>query len=286
MDKFKSFLNSYDGGTFLGMVVLIVCIFFYHSCSAQEISGHLSFISEIDFGNNDAGIYTQELGLKIDTKRLHVYAHADSTEEITFKEMYLQFEHPDFYIKVGKVPVPYGMMNLDDPSTSVFITYPRKNYNNYGLHLATKYDIIKFDGAWINEYDYAIRAKAILLDGGEVFSASYAKSDSLPADLALTNEFYYSSLFFNASNIMEWIPETGDFWTRFVIAPGVFDFFGLMAGYYHVDYFEQTLWDYDLTGDIFTYGCYIDIGYNSTLSAEWATGKSFDMPCIKAIASF
>ncbi len=286
-NKILVFLNSYDGGTFLGMLILIICLLFYHNCSAQEISGDLSILGNIDVTNKseDPNSHLQYFGGTLDSDNAFVSASMDSTETLKLREAYIKFNYDGLLIHIGKVAVPFGYMNLDDPSTSVFILYPRKDYRDYGLHLSTMYDIVKFEGAYIDHANYSIKSKLILLCGGEVISISYANSEYLK-ELILNNEFYFSSLLFNMSNVLEWCPDNGDFWIRSVFAPGIFDVLGLTLGYYHLDYIEQTLQDYDLTGDAWTYGCYLDFSTHATVSTEWVFGESINKPTVKLVAKF
>lgn len=271
------------------MSVLAIVISLATIAKSEEIdlSGSISVLGNIDVKNKDEdpNSHIQYLGLKADSQNVFTHIVSDTTESLTIREAYVKFVYDGLNIHIGKVSVPFGYMDLDDPSTSVFIIYPNKNYRDYGLHLSTQYDILKFEGAYIDHANYSIKSKLLLKDGGEIFSVSYANSQYLN-HISINNEFYFSSLLFNFSNVTEWHPDNGNFWTRFVFAPGIFDVLGLTLGYYHLDHIEQSLQDYDLTGDAGTYGLYLDLSTKATVSTEWAFGKSINNPTVKIIAKF
>ncbi len=283
----KRFLNNYDAGYWIGLILIILSVLAYEACGQMPLSGELSIVGDLDLGdkNQDPNSYIQHLGVYSKSENAYVYGVMDRYEEIEIREAYVTFELKNLRWKLGKVQVPFGFMDLDNPTKSVFIVYPRKNYNDYGLHLATRYDIMKLEGAYIDHLNYSFKSKFLFLDGNEVISFSYANSEYLD-DFSINNEFFYSSLFFNFSNVIEYNPDSGNFWTRSVFAPGILDFIGINLGYYHLNHVEQGLQDYDLTGDAFTYGFYLDMAKDVTISNEWKSNTSFNKPTIKITAKF
>jgi len=252
--------------------------------AGTPVQGEFGVMGNFDFNGDNEDIFIQHLGLSMDADNAFVSIIMDRTEEFELDEAYVKTMWQDIEWQLGKVYVPFGFKDLDNPMKSVFIVQPRTDYLDYGLHLATKYDIMNLQGTYIDSDNYSLQGSLKLFDGGEIISVSYADSEQLMT-WSINNEFYYQSLLFNFSNVIEYTPENGNIWTRSVIAPGILDVVGLTVGYYDIDSTDLTLWDYDMD-QAFTYGFYFDIGEQATVSTEWKTGKSINMPTIKITSTF
>ncbi len=248
------------------------------------VNGELGVMGNFDFDGNNEDMFIQHIRFSMDSDNAFIALNVDRDDEFELDEAYVKAVWQDIEWQVGNVYVPFGFKDLDNPTKSVFIVQPREDYLDYGLHLVSKFDIINLEATYIDQNNYSFQGSAKLFDGGEIFSVSYANSEYL-LDWSINNEFYYSSLLFNFSNVIEYTPDNGNFWTRCVFAPGILDVAGLTIGYYDVDETDLTLWDYDMD-QVFTYGFYFDIGATSTVSTEWKAGTQFNMPTIKITSTF
>ena len=199
---------------------------------------------------------------------------------INFSELSYDLELFDLEMKLGKVIIPFGFDYLERTLNSVYMTTPKGSFYDYGLHMSTGRGIIKFDSS-INAHNYyTLRGEISVLNEGIIFSTSYTEEEKIRENYgrwSLTNKFLYSSLLLNFSLVTEYLPDVGDIWTRSVLSPGVFDFIGVMGGYYNVSEVFYGLDSYTYN-HAWVYGFYLDVSNRTTFSSEWKAGEKFISP--------
>jgi len=201
------------------------------------------------------------------------------SQRFEIDELYGKLYFFDLDWKLGKVLLPFGFDYLSRPETSVFITAPDKDLYGFGLHLGVEYGFLGLDGAYLGKGHYSVRSTATLFDGMNTISFAVNNVPEIKeryGRFAITNMFKYGSTFFDVSNLVDYNPDNGDFWTRMVIAPGIFDSIGIFGGYYNVNEMHNGLHDFDHNVDSWTYGAYLDLSPNAGFTIEWMNSHAFN----------
>lgn len=257
-----------------GGVASIESTFDYKSSTSEDdVSVDQAYLAGW-YGNDDGYFYVRSEAFQVD----FIDANGDTTnyesQRLEVDELYGKFHliHESLDWKIGKALIPFGFEYLSRPNTSVFITSPRQDFYAMGLHLEYKYGIIGFQGSYLGDEQYSAKVRLSFLDGMDKLAFAITNIDDVEdsyGSYSITNAFKYASTFFDASLLAEYTPDNDDFWTRLVIAPGVFDSVGLFGGYYHVQEMHNTLHDFSGDPDIWSYGAFVDVSPNMTVSAEW-----------------
>lgn len=267
-------------------ITLLVSMLFSTICFA-DYGGILSVTSSFDVSSSDdLNVYDNYVAGWFSRDDVSLYAMLNEDGTVYFEEAYIKFNSNGLRFNLGKVIVPFGFEKLNRPQTSVFITSPKSDLQTNALNISAKYGILDVDGSYVGNGDWALRAALRFFDGYEKIMVSYSNIDSYENDFLISNKFIYESLLLNVSSLTELGTKNGDFWSRLVLSPGIFDVFGFMLAYYNVDEMGTTLNSWDYSPDAWSYGFYFDISYKATASVEWKDDKAFNPIVVKLMAKF
>lgn len=252
-------------------VVLLLTIFLVGTPTFAQTEGVLSFNTFVNVENKD-DFSTSLNQLSLSNKSFHsnIYAMYQDSSRIYVEEARVNFELAGLDFQMGKVIVPFGFENLNRAECSVFITYARKNFSDYGLKTEYNYGILSTAGTYFGYGDFCLKLGIDLYKKLDTFSLSYTNYDSLQikrGDWVFDNKLSYKSIFFGISSLLEWYSDTGDFWSRIVITPGVFDVIGIFGAYYNVDDMDGKLPNMYSSVN-YTFGGFLDISPTSSISIE------------------
>jgi hypothetical protein len=248
------------------MMVMMISMSVY----ATEFNGYGQSIMNYDSDGDKLSTDLTYLAFEAKDRGYNVYATYDfDNSNVNIVEAYAKFKFTGMDVQVGRMVRPFGINFLDRPESSVFITVPKYDSYAEGVNLAYEESYFIVEGFYSDDNIYDFRVKLELFNDGIIPSLSY-NSDK---QFLVSNELYYESLVFNYSNLTEWNVDTGFFWTRSVISPGIFDVIGIMVSYY--DTIDNNLIpDYNFTPDAWTIGGYLDLSDSTTLSTEYKLGES------------
>ena len=254
----------------------------YANCSHHEtrVGADFTLNSKFSSGTNS--------NLKTDIYELAFWYRGDDATiysiiedgQIELKEASIDFNFVGMGWKAGKVVVPFGFDYLERGTNSVFITAPRTTFYEFGLNLMVGDDMLRAGGTMNEDNEYALRLEVEPYKDGLLFVASYADHEKINEEFgewSLAAKFFYSSLLLNLSVVTEYLPDIGGYWIRSVTSPGIFDFVGLMGGYYSLGNIGHGVDTYTYK-PAWTYGFYMDVSKVTTLSTEWKIGEKFPSP--------
>jgi hypothetical protein len=166
------------------------------------------------------------------------------------------------------------------PENSVFISSPKDDVHGDGV-MVTNEGFVTLDGYYTGNESWGFRVSKEFFNGGikPIYSFG-ANHQSI-----LSNEMYYQSLLFAVSNLTEWNVDSGYFWNRTVVYPGIIDEIGIMLAYYNTD-INTNVPPYDFSPDAWTVGAYLDVSENTSVSYEYSFGEDFTPAVIKITSKF
>jgi len=263
-------------------------IFWVADTEAKDLGGVATITSEYKFGagRDSLNIEIDEIAMWYDDENITLYGTiSDRDSSIVVQEANIKLYGKGVDWRIGKVVVPFGFDNLDRQQESVFVTSPREDYMDYGILCSVEKGQVKIVTGYFDGGNYSIRNDFTLLNEDDVLSFTYCRHDSLSSRYMLSNLYMHQSTLMNFSFKSEWNLTNGDYWGRCVIGPGIFDFFGLMGGYYHVENMNTGIREFDFS-PAFTYGTYIDMNESITMSLEWKAGEDIKETSIAIVAGF
>lgn len=266
----------------IGVLLLLVIMIASGANAYDHTDFTMSIDTRVDFtnDNNDSSInpMLRELSVLHSTDNVEIFAEYDeATGTIIADELAYKFEMFGMNGRLGKIVNPFGFDYLERTANSVFMSAPRQTFYDYGLSFGTNYDILNAEGFINGNNDFTLRGTLNLLNDGFITSVSYTEDELLTTNYgewAINNKFLYSSLVFNVSLLTEYYPDTGGFWSRSVVSPGVFNIVGIICGYYNTEANNILGVDnYTYTPDAWVYGFYVDVAPNTNVSFEWNSNE-------------
>lgn len=259
------------------------------SCGPEAFYGELAgnfVVSDSDGESLDASM--SYFGVGKMTENANVYALYDfSTGTAELQEAAAKFTLFDVYnVTAGRQAVPYGIMYLDRPMTSVFISSPKRTAYADGVGVMMADEFLRVDGFYSNDDLWSFKGEMTFefANDGILFIPSYSYSNVHEHIISVESTGW--SLLAAMSNLTEWNATTGEFWTRFVATPGLTESFGVFASYYNVDVNNMiAIRDFSFAPDAFTAGAFIDVN-DVVVSAEWKLDEEFMPMQIQATTRF
>lgn len=264
-----------------GLIFGVVLIWILFSCVPNaypsEINGSASFLVNVD---EDIDTNLDRLDVYTTTKNLVVYGvYLAQLDSLYLDEAYVSFNKFDLRFDVGYIVQPFGITKLARPQNSVFTSSPRLDRSDENIGITFNSSILNITGAYAGKSKFTLQGRYNdLFEGKVIPSVSYTNNDTLLTSFghwALSLEIYYQSVWISLSSITEYMPDVNGFWTRVVTTPGVLNIIGLMGAYYNTPTMDETLYPWQLTSvDVWTYGFFVDLDDNLTLSTEWRSNGS------------
>lgn len=264
-------------------------------CVYTHASGPESFYGEVagnfivsDSDEESFNASMAYLGVGKCTENANIYGVYDfETREIVVQEAAAKFSlFNTYHITAGRQAVPYGIMYLDRPMTSVFISSPKKTMYADGLGVMLADEFLRVDGFYSSEDLWSFKGEATFsfANDGIVVVPSYTYSNEHEHIVSLESSGW--SLLASMSNLTEWNATTGEFWTRFVATPGVTESFGAFVSYYNVDVNNMiAIRDFTFAPDAFTAGAFVELN-DVVVSAEWKLDEEFMPMQLQATTRF